>query len=469
MKNRRNAMLTNKNTPTLSKFVLSLGLPLMLILAGCNAPEETGSSSSSTMSISMTIPDSMTGGRNTAESTSLVAASRRGSGAPCAYIGGDDEDPFRNGYELTKVLVSGISTWTCIADNVIIIANTESVPHDGEIHETENNRQSEAYDPDDPTHYSVADDSSTQVTLRLYYGYDRFTPPTISTDPQFFISWNEQESGQIDGRMIIDGVSIDKDKISRKQEDPTFMRMDFTFNDSVEKADMFLHFDGGNPWAEGFRIIVTKDLTANLLQQVFTAKGLIDMKAQFLPISGINELPAIKMKAVSDVFGEGAAIAELNDVSVPLELNATTGNHLGNYLFSKEDVYFFDANQSANEPWDWIQKTISVAEYRGGRTTPATGGTWIPFDPSLDLLEAFEGLDLGTGYFDSACNNINTDCTTLLNAIHHYSDGFAGQEPNQGQDPQDWRSAALANVSYIDSVYPNGLNWDGAFDFVFTP
>jgi len=462
-------MFTIKKTPILSRLVLGLSLPLMLILSGCNDQGESDSGSSSGMSISMAIPDSMTGGRNTGVSASLVAASRRGSGAPCAFMGGDDEDPFRNGYEITKTLVSGISTWTCVADNVIIIANSETIPHDGEIHETENNRQSETYDPDDPTHYSVSDDSSTQVTLRLYYGYDRFAPPTTSTDPQFYISWNEQESGQIDGRMIIDGVGVDKDKISRKQEDPTFMRMDFTFNDSEEKADMFLRFDESNPWAEGFRIIVTKDLTANLLQHVFTAKGLIDMKAQFLPVSGISELPVVRMVAVSDVFGEGAAIAEFNDVSLPLELNSDTGNHLGNYLFSKEDRYYFDANQSSNEPWDWIQKTISVAQYRGGRTTPATGGTWIPFDPSLDLLEAFEGLDLGTGYFDSTCNNINADCTALLNAIHHYSDGFAGQEPNQGQDPQDWRSTALANVSYIDSIYPNDMNWDGAFDFSFTP
>jgi len=462
-------MLTNKKMPILKKFVIGFGLPLILTLVGCGDDGSGTRGSASTMSISMDIPDSMTGGHNTVASASLVAASRRGSGAPCAFVGGDDEDPFRNGYEITKMLVSAISSWTCVADNVIIIANSEAIPHDGDIHETENDRQTAGYNPEDPTHYSVTDDSDTQVTLRLYYGYDRITPPVISADPQFYISWNELGNGQIDGRMIIDGMGIDKDKISRKVEDPTFMRMDFTFNETAENADMFLRFDNGNPWAEGFRIMVNKDLNASPMAQVFTAKGLIDMKAQFLPVSGISELPAIKMFAVSDIFGEGAAIAELSDVSLPLVLNTGTGNNLGDYLLSKVDQYFFDANQAANRPWDWVQKDISVAEYRGGRTTPATGGTWIPFDPSLDLLEAFEGLDLGTGYFDNTCNAVNTDCTALLNALHTYSDGFAGQEPNQGQDPMDWRSTALANASYIDSIYPNGLNWDGAFDFFFTP
>jgi hypothetical protein len=59
------------------------------------------------------------------------------------------------------------------------------------------------------------------------------------------------------------------------------------------------------------------------------------------------------------------------------------------------------------------------------------------------------------------------DCTELLNAI--FEDGFAGQESNQGMDPNDWRSTAIQNPVYLDSVYPNGSDWNGAFDFSFTP
>jgi hypothetical protein len=31
----------------------------------------------------------------------------------------------------------------------------------------------------------------------------------------------------------------------------------------------------------------------------------------------------------------------------------------------------------------------------------------------------------------------------------------------------DWRSTAIANPSVIDSIYPNGVNWAGAFDMVW--
>ena len=462
-------MLSKTILANFSKFIIGFSLFAILTLSGCNSEEQSNNTAAqSSMSVSLDLPDSMTGGR-VAQVNAFTAAASQGTGAPCAFYGADEEDPFRNGYEMTKLMVSAIATWTCVADNLIIISNFEAIPHDGAIHETDNDRQASNYDPDDPTHYSVTDDSTSQVTIRLYYAYDRFDPPVPSTDPQFFISWNEAENAQINGRMIIDGLGVNKDKSTRKADDPTFMRMDFSFDEVQKNADMFLRFDEGNAWAEGFRILVTKDLAANPFTQVFTAKGLVEMKAQFVPVSGIDELPAVKMVAVSDSLGEGAAIAQFNDVSVALELNTTTQNHLGNYLFSKEDVYFFDANQASNQPWDWIYKNISTAQYRGGRTTPASGGSWIPFDPSLDLLESFAGLDLGVGYFNNTCNDLNTDCSVLFNAIHAYTDGFAGQEPNQGQDPQDWRSVAIANVTYLTSIYPNGINWDGAFDFVFIP
>jgi hypothetical protein len=44
--------------------------------------------------------------------------------------------------------------------------------------------------------------------------------------------------------------------------------------------------------------------------QVFFALGLIQMKAQFLPVTGIDAIPSIRMFTVSDLLGEGAALAE---------------------------------------------------------------------------------------------------------------------------------------------------------------
>jgi hypothetical protein len=147
---------------------------------------------------------------------------------------------------------------------------------------------------------------------------------------------------------------------------------------------------------------------------------------------------------------------------VPLELNVNTGNHLGNYLFTKNNRYFFEGDGD----WDFIYKTVSSSEFRGNRTTPASAGTWIPFDPSLDLIVA--GLSLDPAYFTgSLCVSQGDDCNEFLNAV--FNDGFAEQEPNQGTDPLDWRSTELMTPTYLNSVYPNGIDWTDAFEFSFTP
>ena len=77
-------------------------------------------------------------------------------------------------------------------------------------------------------------------------------------------------------------------------------------------------------------------------------------------------------------------------------------------------------------------------------------------------------LALDEDYFTgSKCATLGDDCSPLFNAI--FEDGFADQEPNQGADPMDWRSEAIADPVYLQSVYPNGMNWNGAFDFNFVP
>jgi hypothetical protein len=436
---------------------LAFGLSAALSLSACEPTDSSGGSADN-MSVSLGLPDSLTGGRLAAGGRG--GAAPHGTGGPCAFIGADEDDPLRNGYEMSKFMVSAIATWTCIADLLIDIAAV--VPQDGEIRATDNDPSKPNYDDDDPTHYSVTADSSTQTTIRMYYGFDHSTPPTADDDPGFYIAWHAEANGDLRGKLIIVAETVGGHDDA---DDPTEMRMDFAFTGNQKFADMFLRFDDGSEWAEGFRIEVTRDLTASPLEQVFTARGLIGMKAQFAPAPGITELPDLKMFTVADRFGDGAAIAIVEDLSLPLELNAT-GNHLGDYLFDKTDVYFFDGDQSADEPWDWINKQITAAEYRGNRTTPATGGTLDPFDPSLDQIIAELGLD-GDYFSGIKCNQVNDDCTALLNAI--FDDGFAEQEPNQGADPMDWRSAAIAGANYLDSIYPNGLNWEGAFDMSFTP
>ncbi|MFT7555301.1 MAG: hypothetical protein ACI9LO_001622, partial [Planctomycetota bacterium] len=227
-------------------------------------------------------------------------------------------------------------------------------------------------------------------------------------------------------------------------------------------ADMFLQFDNGNPWAEGFRIKIVKDENASPLGQVFTARGLFKMTSQWLPVAGISEVPHIQFFTVSDLLGNGAAIEEVQDFALPLVINIFQGNHLGNYLFSKRDIYFFEDDQD----WEYIHKSVIASEFRGARTTIASGGSWVPFDPSQDMI--ISALSRDADYFTGPkCAVLNDDCNALLNGI--FVDGFAGQGQNQGSDPMDWRSAALDNADFLTSIYPNGVNWDGAFDQQFMP
>ena len=439
---------------------------MTIALGGCSNEEEQAGFSRAVPDLRIVMPDSMTGGQNNTLTKSTFKNQRAGSsGEPCFYTGEGEEDLFKNGYTMSRMMISAVATWSCVADTVIEIASF--IPHDGIIHETDNDRDASNYDPDESTHYSITDDSDNQITVRIYHGYSRSDPPTTESHPDIFISWLELEDGEVQGRLVIDGLGVNSDK-EIDPEEPTDMRMDFTLNEETRSADMYLKFANNDELINGFRIQVSEDLTANPLTQVFTAKGMLDLKQQYIPDTGLTETPVLQMFAVANQLGEGATVADFVDVAVSLELNAELNNHLGTYLFTKKDKYFFDADQSTNEPWDYINKTVTSSEYRGDRTTALTGGTWIPvFNPSQDLL--IIALQLDSDYFTGTkCNNIGDDCNPLLNAI--FEDGFADQEMNQGTDPLDWRTNALTTAEYLDSIYPTGFSdWNGVFEPVFNP
>ncbi|NOZ53895.1 MAG: hypothetical protein GXP08_12310, partial [Gammaproteobacteria bacterium] len=441
----------NKFMQTIFTRKLLISTLALLGIVFINACSEDSNKGADNLSLDMDLPASMTGGKQQV-ATGISFADRplaktpvgvqQDVGEPCFFKGDDDEDPFENGYDMTKFMVSAVAEWTCVADLVMNVTNF--IAHDGLIKETDNDKSSNNYDPEEPTHFSISDISESQVGVNIYYGFTRDVPPTFADKPQFFVSWTDDNNGNINGRLVIDALAISIP--DRDPENPITMRMDFNHSVTSKVANMYLNFDNGNQWADGLRIEVTKDLTANPLTKVFVARGLMDMKRQFIAVPGVIELPVLKLYTVSDQLGEGAAIADFNAVAVPLVLNAITGNHLGNYLFDKTDKYFFDADQSVNEPWDYINKSFTTAAYRSGRTTPATGGTLNPFDPSLDLV--ISELDLDADYFtNTKCENIDDDCVLLLDAI--FADGFAGQQPNQGADPLDWRSDAIANPVYL--------------------
>jgi hypothetical protein len=425
---------------------ITLIISAVMLFWACGDSSDTSAPQRQSITLDLGLPNSLTGGPPVGASLQSSAASTRsGSGMPCVYLGSEDDDPFRNGYEMTKFMVSAVATWTCIADTLIAVADV--VPHDGGIHATDNVIGSADYDSEDPTHYQISDDSENQTTIRFFYGYERSSPPQHQDEAQFYLAWTGGENSTARGRLIIDSQAIDAD--DRDPDDPVMARMDFDFDLDQKKVDMLLKFDEGNQWAEGLRIKVKRDLTAIISGQVFTAQGLIQMKDQFLPVDDITEIPEVHMFTVSDLLGEGAALAEFEDVALPLALNLT--NHLGNYLFDKNDLYFFERDGD----WDWVHKTIADAVLKGGRTTSDLT------DPSLDDIAAY--LNLGADYFTGdKCANADDGCTDLLNAV--FVDGFADQEKNQGEDPMDWRSDALTQAVFLDSVYPNGTDWDGAFD-----
>ncbi len=426
-----------------------------LFLPGCSKDDDDADLG---LSLTFSFPDSLTGGRvNTANKLGIVGTSHQ-SGLPCAFLGPDEGDSLRNGYQMTKLMISAVARWTCVADTAIAFGNF--LPHDGQIYETGNDPQSPSYNSKDPTHFSISDDSDSQTSIRAYYGFELADPPTMESIAGLYVSWIREEAGDIHGRMIVDAREILKDNVNL--DDPVMLRLDFTQDADTHDADMFLQYDVSHNTVEGFRINVSEDMAANPGTQVFLARGLMAMKGQYLPAPGVDEIPVLAMYTVANRIGDGAALAEMSSLALPLPLNTETGNHLGNYLFDKTDLYYFDDDQSS----DYINKTISRSEYRGGRTTPDTGGSWLPFDPSLDMI--ISQLELDADYFSNGkCENIGDSCNELLNGIFHF--GFAGQEQNLGEEPDDWRKAAIAQAVFLDSIYPNGENWEGAFDRNYNP
>ena len=447
-------------------------LPTLLLcsslMLGCSASDTTNKSTDSTPELKLELPDSITGGQASTvqqkssfnqialKSVASMQMASSGSGEPCAFNGIDDDDPFRNGYQTTKFMTSVMATWTCIAD--FLIDFSEVVPHNGQIMETDNDNNSTDFKADEPTHYSITDDSDSQTTVRLYYNYSRSVPPVAGEDPQFFVSWNRSDADTVEGRMVIDATALNDG--TRAADDPVKMRMDFNFTSQQKTADMLLQFDDGNAWANAMRIYLVKDLIASSLDQVFTIRGLIDMKAQFFAVDSITEIPQIKFITVSDAFGNGAALSEFNDISLPLEISALTGNHLGNYLFTKRDTFYFQADGDG----DYINKTVTSSEYRGGRTTDNTSGFLLSLDNIISLL------NLDSAYFTGTqCASIGDDCNDLLNGIFTTINDIFGQDTNTGTEPDDWRAAALGNASYLNEVYSNGLDANTAYEYSFTP
>jgi hypothetical protein len=443
------------------KFALLLVPTLMM--GACALPED----GLELPELTMDLPDSLTGGKVASKTQIADSGSDSGdtgvdgadSGEPdvaqspsterdhCRYVGHDIDRPFHNGYRASRFLLAHTAAWTCIAKKVALI--TVGQPADDEIYPTDNVKGSEDYDVSKPTHYRISSESENNRIVRLYYGFTQDEPPTVESLAAFYLTWSRSDGGT-SGLLTFDTLQTE---MAIEPTEPVGMRMEFDINDETHTNDMYVKFPDDSEMVNGFRTKIVKDKTKTVDDNRFTIQALLDVKQQWRENTTVVETPLMSLYTVADREGEGASMGLMEDVAVDLPLNAN--NHLGEYLFDKKDQYYFHREANGRN-WDYINKTVSQSEYRGNRTTPATGGSWVPFNPSLDMI--ITALELPADYFtNNQCESYGDSCTEFLNAVFH--DGFASEEANRGENPNDWRTLAMQAATFLDTVYPNGVDW----------
>jgi hypothetical protein len=417
---------------------------LLLFAAGC---EEDTNSSDGTITaeaptLDMSFPDSLTGGTS---STALQNAAA-GDEPDCFYDGAGQDDPFQNGYFMTKFLVGAVATWTCVADFVSLSIATLQLPTDGQVIPT-------GGDPEDgPTGVSVTQDSSVQLTVRLYFNDNE-------EDPGFFVSWVQTDDG-VDGRLILNEDVFDSDD----PDEPSDMRMDFSIGEDSRSADMYIAFPAENTHqVSGFRINVARDDG----DETFVAKGILAFDGQWfsdVPAS-ITETPGLRIATISNFEGDGAASAVFGDAAVEFALGPSFSDRsLGWYLFDKDDIYFFDS-AGADE---WISKAVTSAQYETGKTSTSADDATIEdyLSPPLAGGE-IAACVAGAGTPNQACEDI-------LNAVFSLGLGSFVEINDSTSMPGGFRGTFISGLDYpgdyLDSPYPDGFDsWDGVFDMEFNP
>ena len=422
----------------------------LLFLAACEDDDPEPSKTPPTTN--MGFPQSLTGNETTPPAlTSSVALyvanntdTRSANGEPhCFFDGTGNDDPFRDGYNMTKFLVSAVAQWQCITDFLIIGFAALPIPADGTFVEI----TPDPNDPDDNlTGIRITDNSSSQRTIELFVDGN-------TTTAGVYLTWNVG-AGSTEGRLIVTSDVMDDPS---DPEAPDALRMDFATSGTTQTADMIISFPSTNPWAEAFRI----DAVKTLADSSFVVRGIMSMKDQWDPTYAGSAVPTLKMFGVSDSAGLGAAMAQFADIGTNFDLGG--GLTLGSYDFTVDDRYYFLADGTD----EWIDKSVTSATYAGGSRT-VTGGTV----PSLSSIESTLGL--AGGYFTSPCSAVaGMDCTALFTSI--FVNGFGGKDSNTvGPEPTDSRMAALDSGSFLANSCPGGagsctFDDTDVFEQTFTP
>jgi hypothetical protein len=413
----------------------------LIAVSGCGGGSGGGGGSSvDPPDLAMDLPESLTG-ENSGSSLIEGAAPE---GPQCNFDGSGDNDPFKNGYYMTKFLVGIAASTICMSDFLMTIVPEMKLPGDGSIQDVPAED-----DPYAPTGVSYTKESGNQRTIRAYWNGN-------TEDPGMYFSWVESSS-RLQGRLI------NTEEAMGGGEDPgapTDMRMDFNYTSGEKSAQVYFAFPADHPYGvTGFRVSVTRDEDDGTV----IALGRMDMSKQ--PFSAfdpdietyITETPVLMMYTVANEAGSGAAVASFADHGIGFDIPPS--DHLGYYRFTNTDKYFFTAAGAA----EWINKTVTAATYEGGKSLSTI---------TESNIDSFLSLSGGTtAACTASAGTSGTNCVNLLNGI--FDGASFSPEQDAGSDPGDWRSTIISGVAsddFLSSPYPSGYSsWDGVFDMDFNP
>lgn len=464
---------------------ISLWLPVLiglsLALMACGSSDSSSSSSSDPVpqygpDLSLSLPDSLTGGKvaplgMSSKFTPMSMRPMAAGGDPCNFHGHGSGDPFENGHKMTKFLVGAVASWTCITNQFIRFIDLLvflGIDKDG----TPLDLVDPSHKAGDATWLSVDEVSPDVTVVKLYWTADQVLP--IAGDEGFYLRW-DTTGGDLTGKMVVDVADIANDPGDPydPDEDPAYLRLDFTRDAFQKTGDLYLGFSATHPWVKssGWRINVVKRLDGAYPK--YTAMGVIDMTAQWDtryngPPDFFSEFPQLKSFAVASSSGQGAAEARMANLGLVLFPVDTDNDHLGTFLFTKDDRYYFGGGSPV------VFKDVTAATYKGYHDIGAGGdiADALAVDAIIDFTMASKGDPVpyaGTEYV-GCTTGTDADCITFLNAL--FSGGDFGSEANVGTQPAvgDQRRDALdgADATYYADACPDdgtpGCTWDEIVD-----
>lgn len=296
----------------------ALSLALIFALGACGSEEDDNytddsgttepvgdASISNPPTLAMVLPSSLTSGATTpAGPNALMVNAAEGDEPTCDF--GGENDPFDNGYAMTKFMVSLSQSQSCIADWMIkaITGDAAQFAGQGKIEIGDDNAQ-----PDDPTHIQLekSADGNT-VQLWLFFG--------ATAEPGFYLTWTNTSATDSSGQ-IIWGFTDNSDD----DGGPDAIRTDFTRTEDEDTNVTYMRFGAANDMKmDGFRVDVVrsgKDTAAE-----YTAAGRLGMGGQWddtrLPPALTYETPVITMNTVTDADGLGGAKMNMEHSILPL-------------------------------------------------------------------------------------------------------------------------------------------------------